>query len=50
MDRAFRNVVEHERKAINSPVRVMTPKELGEHLALQPVEIERLAEESHPFS
>lgn len=50
MDRAFRNVVEHERKAINSPVLVMTPKELGEHLGLQPVEIERLAEKSHPFS
>jgi hypothetical protein len=50
MDKAFRNVVDHERKAINSTVLVMTPKELGEHLGLQPVEIERLAEEINPFS
>jgi hypothetical protein len=50
MDRAFRNVMEHERNAINSPVLVMTPKELGEHLRLQPVEIEGLAEEIHPFN
>lgn len=50
MDKAFRNVVEHERKAINSPVLVMTPKELGDHLGLQPIDIGKLAEEINPFS
>jgi len=49
MDRRFWNVVKHELKAINSTVLVMTPKELGEHLFLQPVEIERLAGEINPL-
>jgi len=49
MDRRFWNVAKHGFRALDSTVLVMTPKELGEHLGLQPVDIERLAGEINPL-
>jgi hypothetical protein len=43
LDKRFRNVVYNKRKIIGSPVLVMTPKELCEHLGLEPSNIENPA-------
>jgi hypothetical protein len=50
MDRRFRNVVTNEKRRVSSLVSVMTPRELSEHLDLEPTDIETLAEAHNPFS
>lgn len=50
MDQRFWRVVKQKKKIINSAVRLMTPKELGEHLNAEPTDLERLVAETNPFS
>lgn len=50
MDKRFWNVVTSQKRSVNSSVSVMTPKELSEHLGLQPLDIEKLAAEINPLS
>lgn len=50
MDQRFCRVVDQKKRIIDSPVAVMTPKGLGEHLNGQPTDIEKLAAEISPFS
>lgn len=49
MDQRFWRVVNQKKKIINSPVLVVTPKELCEHLHAQPTDIEKLAAGINPF-
>ncbi len=50
MDRRFWNVVDQKKKVINSSVLVVTPKDLCERLDLRPMDIEKMAAETNPFS
>src|SRR3990172_1635709 len=49
MDQRFWRVVNQRKKIINSPVLVVTPKELCEHLGAKPTDIEKLAAGINPF-
>ncbi len=50
MDQRFWRVVNQKKKIINSPIPVMTPRELGEYLNAQPTPIESVAADTNPFS
>jgi hypothetical protein len=50
MDKKFWRVVNQKEKGINSPARVMTPKDLCERLGLRPIAIKQLAPDIKPFS
>lgn len=49
MDQRFWRVVNQKKKIVDSVVLVMTPKELCEHLNVQPTDIEKLAAAINPF-
>ncbi len=50
MDRRFCEVVNQKTKLIDSTVLVVTPRDLCEHLGLQPIDIDELAAGTNPFS
>lgn len=49
MDQRFWRVIRQKNKIIKSSVRVLTPKELGEHLDAEPSDLEKLAAEINQF-
>jgi hypothetical protein len=49
MDKKFVNNVRNRKKAIDSTVSVMVPKEICERIGLPPSDIERLASQINPF-
>ena len=50
MDKKFRDATAKHHVLINSPVQVMTPRDLAECLSLQPADIEAIARSINPFS
>ncbi len=50
LDKRFYQVVKQKKNLIDSAVLVVTPRDLCEHLALQPIDIEELAAGTNPFS
>lgn len=50
MDRHFWNVVNHEKKKIDSAVLVIPPKQLCERLCLEATDTAKMAAEINPFS